>query len=181
MTYPGAGLHDWDRLQADIAAFRRRVRAEYPGVRLLTAPELHKTGHGWHVHVAVDRFIPQARLADLWGHGYVWIDRHGDSPKAGREAGKVIGRYLAKYLSKSMDNDARPRGGHAYEVSQGSQPRALWITGYGESAVRAAVDALMGGEPRYSWTSDSREDWKGPAMRRFSWGPAPPERVGAVV
>ena len=43
-------------------------------------PEWHHTDHGLHVHFAVGRFVPQSKIRQTWGRGYVGIKLLGDLP-----------------------------------------------------------------------------------------------------
>jgi hypothetical protein len=148
-------------LQRDVARFRRRLRAQHPGVALLTAYELHPGGHGWHVHVAMSGFVPKAKLATYWGQGFVDV-RKFRSAESGREAMRSLGRYVAKYLSKDQEGGERPTGSHAYEVTQGTQPQALRLSGLGWGGVYAGLSALLPGPVVYQWDSESSPDWRGP-------------------
>ena len=166
MTYAGEGQRSWAGLVGDVAQFRRRLRAAYPGAAVLTGPEWHpgtceKPSHGWHVHVALTQYVPWPVLARCWGLGGVHVERFRKSG-AGPVSARLVGRYLAKYLSKSLADGLRPRGSHSYEVTQGTQPKAVRLSGLDPDAVRAAVLALLGGPLRYEWSSGGADGWLGP-------------------
>jgi len=63
-----------------------------------------------HYHVALFNlpYVPQRWLQDMWGHGFVWVNRADQL--------KSLGRYLAKYLVKSFD-DVRYQGHKRYMCS----------------------------------------------------------------
>jgi hypothetical protein len=154
-------VRSWAQLQADVARFRRRLRERYPKVAVLTAAEWHPKGHGWHVHVALGGFVPKYALAAAWGCGFVDV-RKIRSLEGGKAAARSTGRYLAKYLAKDQDGGERPDGSHAYEVTEGTQPIALRLSGLGYGGVYAGVAALLPGPVVYSWLSDGSEGWLGP-------------------
>lgn len=61
--------------------------------------EKHPSGHGWHIHVVLNRFVNIAHFrAVASGHGFGRL--HIEL------CGSDIGKYIAKYISKSFD--ARP-------------------------------------------------------------------------
>ena len=161
LTYRGEGQRSWGQLQRDVARFRRQLRSGHPQVALLTAAEWHPKGHGWHVHLAMSGYVPKAKLAAYWGQGFVDV-RKIRSAESGREAMRQVGRYLAKYLSKDQEGGERPEGAHAYEVTQGTQPTALRVSGLGYGGVYAGLVALLPGPVGYVWDSGSVPDWRGP-------------------
>jgi hypothetical protein len=166
MTYRGEGQRSHPAVVKDVAQFRRRLLVAYPGAAVLTAPEWHpgtceKPSHGWHVHVALTQFVPWPVLARCWGLGGVHVERFRKSG-TGPVSARLVGRYLAKYLSKSLADGRRPRGSHSYEVTQGTQPKAIRLSGLDPDAVRAVVLALLGGSLRYEWSSSGADGWLGP-------------------
>jgi hypothetical protein len=166
MTYAGAGQRSWPGVVEDVARFRRRLRVLYPRCRVLTAAEWHpgtpeKPSHGWHVHAALSQFVPVLLLARCWGLGGVDIERFKKSG-TGPVAARQVARYVAKYLAKSVAGGKRPAGSHSYEVSEGSQPLEVWVSGLDLAGVRAAVLALLGGPVGYEWSSDGAQGWLGP-------------------
>ena len=161
MTYAGEGQQSWAGVVEDDARFRRRLRAMYPRVAVLTAAEWHPGGHGWHVHAALTGYVPVMVLARCWGQGGVQVERFKKSG-TGPVSARLVGRYVAKYLSKGMAGGERPRGSHAYEVTQGTQPLTIRLSGLDAAGVRAAVLALLGGPLSYEWCSDGTPGWRGP-------------------
>lgn len=173
LTYRGEGQHAWPGVVRDLHNFRRRLRQVRPGLAILTAAELHPGGHGWHVHVALTDYVPQAVLASCWGQGFASVKlfrsrRSGSGPVSSR----VVGRYVAKYLGKAQEGGERPAWAHAYEVTQGTQPSRLRLSGLSWGGVYAGLSALMGGEPGYRWDSSSAggpQPWCGPPASFLSW------------
>jgi hypothetical protein len=166
LTYRGDGQRSFAGVQLDIARFRRRMRAAHPTVALLTTAEWHpgspgKPSHGWHVHVLASRYVAKGELAALWGLGFVDV-RKIRSTEGGKAAARAAARYVAKYLGKDQDGGERPPGAHAYEVTQGTQPMALRVSGVGYGGVYAGLAALMPGPIAYQWSSEGSEGWLGP-------------------
>lgn len=108
LTYAQA---NWDRtaVKKDMNALFVRWRRlkggkAFPYAYVL---ELHPSGHGIHVHVAVPlRYIDKHWLQETWGHGIV----HYRDPKPlrernSRERSRRLSGYLAKYVSKDLSSD----------------------------------------------------------------------------
>jgi hypothetical protein len=179
LTYKGEGQHDWSRCMADVWLFRKHLRQWFPGFRLavLTVPEWHPGGHGLHVHVATAEYVPKELLERCWsrdGSSLGFVDngerrrRRGGPQSPRRTAG-----YLAKYITKAHEGSERPQGSHAYEVTQGSQPRVYRVSGLGYGTVEAAVWALLGAEGGYTWYSEGVEGWRGPPTAFLSLDDGP--------
>jgi len=158
-TYAGEGQHDRRQVVADWAAFVRRAQAA--GIRLawVRALELHPGGHGYHVHAAIAERVDHARMASLWGHGFV---QYSERPRRGvsqREGYRRTARYIAKYVGK--DADLTPPGTHAYEVAQGYAPEVVHVE---HSTAEALIDLAtrMLGQPTYVWSSSGDPEWCGP-------------------
>jgi hypothetical protein len=61
--------------------------------------EKHPSGHGWHIHIVLNRFVPirEFRLvAERYGFGRIHIEL----------CGSEIGKYISKYITKTLQ--ARP-------------------------------------------------------------------------
>jgi hypothetical protein len=108
LTYAEA---TWDR-----AAVKRDMNALFVRWRRLKGGkafpyayvlELHPSGHGLHVHVAVPlHYVDKHWLQETWGHGIV----HYRDPKPlrqrnSRERSRRLSGYLAKYVSKDLSSD----------------------------------------------------------------------------
>ncbi|HEY5111468.1 MAG TPA: hypothetical protein VII67_03960 [Acidimicrobiales bacterium] len=114
----------WDRtiVKSDMNALFVRWRqlkdsVAFPYAYVL---ELHPSGHGLHVHVAVPlRYIDKHWLQETWGHGIV----HYRDPKRlrerdSRERSRRLSGYLAKYVSKDLSSD-HISGEQRYSIAQG--------------------------------------------------------------
>lgn len=121
LTYSGDGEHDPRAVRADIGRFFRGLRRGLGGDRFpyLWVPELHKSGHGWHVHFAVGRNAPRSLIEGAWGRGFVFIKLIQGLPTGSgvREEAPVVARYLSKYLGKEIRSGAG--GLNRYDVAQG--------------------------------------------------------------
>ncbi len=95
LTY-AENMTDTKRLYSDIDKFLKRLRYKYGDVDYINVPEPQGRG-AWHNHMLLrfnDRkriFIPNSKLADLWGHGFVQIKSLKNIDN--------IGAYLSAYLS----------------------------------------------------------------------------------
>lgn len=178
LTYRGRGCHDFDRMRADVALFERRLREAFPALAFVFTYELHPGGHGWHVHGGVSKGVPVARLAALWGHGFVDIRMvrvGGSRGFPGRPAGtgRAGCRRVAVYLSKYVGKDAEgiPAGRQRYSVRQGFQPgcRRVFL-GSPEEVLRAILVELGGEVPSYAWSSSGAPAWVGPPAEYVAFG-----------
>jgi hypothetical protein len=170
LTYAGEGVHDPRVVRADIAGFFRSVRRGIgEPFAYLWVPELHKTGHGWHVHFAVGRFVPRGLIESSWGRGFVFIKLIQGLPTGSgvREEARVAARYLSKYLGKEMGSGAG--GLNRYDVAQGFQPRREPIEARTVEGAIAAASDRMGGPPAYVWRSEGTEGWRGPSAVWLQW------------
>ena len=150
------------------ARFGRRLKARWPELAWLRAIERHKSG-ALHVHAVLSHRVSHRELAELWGHGFVWIS----PPRRGRGVGRreqarSVARYVAKYVAKDLET--APPGSHGYEVAQGFRPEPRRLAAWDrESAWRMAV-ALMGGEvPHVQSESETWLDYRGPPALFLGW------------
>jgi hypothetical protein len=96
-------VHDREAVLGEMALFVRRLRAAMPRLRYLYVLELHPGGHGWHVHMGIDKYVDHAVWEELWGQGFVDI-RYLKSKVTGyQQSAADVARYLAKYISKDVD------------------------------------------------------------------------------
>lgn len=66
-------------------------------VKYVAVPEFQKRG-AVHYHVIMDcPYIPQKKIAELWGHGFVKINRIDNIDN--------VGAYLTKYMTKDLDDE----------------------------------------------------------------------------
>jgi hypothetical protein len=158
LTYRGEGEHDPLVVRGDISRFFRGLRRGLGGERFpyLWVPELHKTGHGWHVHFAVGQYVARSLIESAWGRGFVHIKLiQGASVGSGvRGESRIAAGYLSKYLGKDLSGAG---GLNRYDVAQGFQPRQEPISGRTEGQLIAAASERMGAPPAYVWRSQSLE------------------------
>lgn len=87
-------------------AFIRKLKLKYnSNLKYLAVIEFQQRG-AVHYHVLLDiPFVPQEKLQELWGHGFVFINAisHVDN----------IGAYIVKYMTKD-NKDTRLMGLQAY-------------------------------------------------------------------
>jgi hypothetical protein len=170
LTYAGEGQHDPRALRSDIGRFFRGVRRGLGGdpFPYLWVPELHKSGHGWHVHFAVGQFIRRGLIEEAWGRGFVHIKLIGDLPvgTTAREEARVAARYLSKYLGKGFGGGG---GLNRYDVAQGFQPAVEGIVGPTVEAVTEAASDRMGGRPDVVFRPDQHDGFRGPPSVWMSW------------
>lgn len=172
LTYRGEGCHDPGALRADVAAFVKRLRR----VRNLQSfpyawvPELHESGHGFHVHLAVSQYLPKDEVEAAWGHGWVDLRRLASGMEYASEASraKLAASYLAKYASKQWAT--KLAGLHRYEVGEGHQPKWMRLTSDTFEAVLTAAVWVMGGhQPVEVRSSSDWAGWMGPVTRWVRW------------
>lgn len=98
-------MTDTERLYMDFKNFMKRLRYHYKGkskIEYLTVVEPQQRG-AWHMHVLMrfedleSVFVPSAKLADLWGQGFVKIKSLKDVDN--------IGAYLSAYLADVAIDD----------------------------------------------------------------------------
>lgn len=153
---------DRDAVVRAVGLFIRRLRREFPGIRYIYALELHPGGHGWHVHMLVDRYMAKNRIAACWGHGFVDVRRHKGRDDGASPVGRArkLAAYLAKYIAKALDEN-RSIGRHRYERAQGMS--VTCAEGDGEfDAVVTWVFQQWGGRVCWSWWSGDDDEWRGP-------------------
>jgi hypothetical protein len=154
-----------------VQAFTRRLRVRFPRLRWLAVLEWHPGGHGWHVHMVVDRFVAKTTLADLWSHGFVDARRisvKGDSSSA--QARSRAASYVAKYVAKPAGEGApaHVKGDHRYLRPLGM----TWTEVEAEGDFERLVAVAFGWWPAgigWMWASHTAADWRGPpcvVMRR---------------
>lgn len=151
---------------ARVQAFCRRLRRRWPRLKWLAVLEWHPGGHGWHVHMVVDRFLAKATLADLWGWGFVDVRRisvRGDSTS--QAATRKAATYVAKYVSKDAGEGAPAHvpGDHRYLRPLGMTWVELHHEGEFAECVRIAWSFWK--QPvSWLWWSGDDDRWRGPRV-----------------
>lgn len=156
----GAGCHDRDEMIAKVRTFIRVLVSKYPALRYVYSLEMHPGGHGYHVHLGVNVYVPKELIAQAWGHGYVDVRRlKGRAERGKREAYRAAAAYLSKYVVKAED-EGRAFGKHRYERSQGNNPVEIRV----EASFGACYEWVIGqltSKP-WVWSSSSLDSWAGP-------------------
>jgi len=169
LTYAGEGCHDAVQVRTDVGRFFRRLRRGLGGERFpyLWVPELHASGHGFHLHFAVGQYVPRSLIVEAWGLGFVHIRLIGDllvGSTARREARAAAG-YVSKYLGKDFSGGGLNR----YDVAKGFQPKTEPITGRSIEEVTEEASERMGGPPDVLLRPDEQEGWRGPPSVWMQW------------
>jgi hypothetical protein len=159
------GVSDRPEAVEAVQLFVKRLRRRVRGVRYLWVLELHPGGHGWHVHMLIDRWLPKDLLSTVWGHGFVDVRRvrtqkDGDS---GTAAARRAAHYVAKYVAKSAQ-EAREAGCHRYERSQGMPITVVTAEAPYEVLWGIVIDRIA---PTWVWRSSDAEEWRGPPCHVF--------------
>lgn len=99
LSYKGANMRDTKKLYNDLDKFNKRLRYRFKNestIDFIHVVEPHERG-GFHVHTLLrfndltSIFIPNKEIADIWGHGFVNVQRLDDVDN--------IGAYLSAYLA----------------------------------------------------------------------------------
>jgi hypothetical protein len=163
LTYGSGGQRDAAQLRRQVERFIAKVvqarGGRFPYAYVI---EAHKDGERLHVHMAVPFWMPHAEVAEMWGHGWVFMTdkrRKGDCAWVGAERAAA---YLAKYVGKEFESGESER--RRYEVARGwsVQRYSVRCMDFGDGQMQA--EALFGGPPNYVWSSSECEDWPGPAV-----------------
>lgn len=97
--------------------FIQRMRYKYKGFKYIAVIEFQQRG-AVHYHLMMDLpYVDKAALQEIWGHGFVKINKinHVDN----------VGAYLVKYLAKDLE-DTRLCGLKAYLTSKNlTQPTVM--------------------------------------------------------
>jgi len=124
--------------------------------------EVHPEGHGYHVHVALNRFVGFLTIRKHWPHGFIDIRRIkvGTGQVPAQESSRRAAQYLAKYQSKAEDEGRQP-GGHRYERSQGGTPVAITVESDSWEALVSWLQSKIRGPIVYRFDSRQAVEWKG--------------------
>lgn len=177
-TIAGDGLHGPEGravMMSLVAAFVRRFHAEFGVMPYWYSPELHPSGHGWHVNFFVPKRLPHHRMAELWGHGHVWVSDKLNHPDVKRkalpfvQALRLAALYACKYASKDWSPDQIPPGCHRFEAAQGFKPQKDSVRAVTEAEAFAFIIEVFGRPPDAVWRSSDCEDWEGPPTMCLRW------------
>ena len=172
-------------VMAEVADFARRLRVLNHNEKFpyWYSPELHPGGHGWHVNFFVPLRLPHAEVANLWGHGFVFVTDFASSMKgpkgeplglcrSPRDGLRRAAHYGCKYAQKDWSPEHVGARNHRYEVAQGFAPQKIsrWVQGPREA--EQLVDAALSNDERsylQRWDSNDDPDWLRPPIRTWRW------------
>jgi hypothetical protein len=172
-------------VMGQVSEFARKVRGGVGGKALpyWYSPERHPGGHGWHINFFIAERLPHALLADLWGHGHVWVTDFATAKRAPkgeplglcrnpRDGWRRAARYGCKYAQKDWSPEHVGRQSHRYEVAQGFAPTPIsqWVRA--KSSGDRIVADLVPEDDRGTitvWDSDTAEEWAKPPVRTWRW------------
>lgn len=117
---------DVDKYDNEYRKFIKRLKYKYQKIDYIAVREFQKRG-AIHYHVIMNIDFQwknkeelrklEREIAEIWGHGFVDIQRLNKTKKEGKNVDNV-GAYLTKYMSKEFD-DTRLKGKKAYLPSRG--------------------------------------------------------------
>lgn len=179
LTYAGEGVHDARSVAEHMKRFLARLKEALgmkPGESLpfMWVRELHPGGHGFHVHMAIGRYVHHETLKRVWGHGIVDVRkiRMTGAGAGGKEAARRAASYLAKYVAKTWTSEpSLPKGSRRYSVAQGFQPSCQAMPWASLHEALGWAASWNGGElPRVTFSSDDYgPSWEGPPLRVWFW------------
>lgn len=134
-----------------------------PSLKWLAVLEWHPGGHGWHVHMVVDRFVRKDVIEDLWGYGFVDARRivvKGDTTSMASV--RKASAYVAKYVSKPPPEGAPAHvsGDHRYLRPLGMSWTEVEAEGTFEALLAIAWGWWPTGIGWYWWSADE-PSWRG--------------------
>jgi hypothetical protein len=95
---------------AEFRKFQKRLHRRIPEFKYVAVRELQARG-AVHYHLAINSYVKHQLLDEIWGQGFVWIEKkRGNRDK--------LSNYLCKYITKYA-GDERLKGSHIYLCSQG--------------------------------------------------------------
>ena len=94
--------------------------AKFLGGCYIMVPELHPSGHGWHIHILTPHRIPIEQVRVSWTR---FLQRRGYSSPTGRiqvnakywGSSAAAAAYASKYVTKSFGTPSPARFGHSQE------------------------------------------------------------------
>lgn len=119
-------MDDRERLMKDWRSFVLRVRKAGYDFQYIAVMERQKRG-AWHFHVLTNVHMDWKKWEEIWGHGFIWIEK----PKSLKKAVS----YMVKYIQKTFDIQEL-NGKHRYLCSKGIGFETVYVA-EGESEQRA--------------------------------------------
>jgi hypothetical protein len=144
--------------------FGKRMARRWSHLKWLAVLEPHPGGHGWHVHMLVNQYVPKELVRAVWGHGHIDVRLiQGKGVKDPLTGARKAAAYAAKYLAKEFDEADVPRGTHRY--LRRSDMDITTIEAEGDwDVLLAQVWAFFGGRVSWVWWSRDDEQWRGPQV-----------------
>lgn len=124
----GPNETDLDYCHYEFKKFIQRLKYRYPDLEYIVVVEFQKRG-AVHYHMLSNlAYVRNSTLRQIWGHGFVRINRIDRVDN--------IGAYVVKYLKKDL-NDSRLNGRKCYFKSKGLKEPIIYTQ-------KKEVDALAG-------------------------------------
>lgn len=161
LTFAGTGMDFEQRgvVVQRVQTFIRKLRSLASDVVYVYVLEVHPGGHGYHVHIGLNRWIAKETIRACWPHGFIDIRRIKTKAHRGRESQRLAARYLAKYSAKAHD-DGRDLGSHRYERRQGCNPPEFVVEGSLGACLEFIADRVTSNV--WQWWSSAEPGWPGP-------------------
>lgn len=161
---------DVDELWSSVRLFRLRLQRAGIAQPLLVPEPGSKSGR-LHVHGAFPDYVRQAQLQEVWGQGFVSMNRKTARGGSERERCRAAAGYLAGYVSKLGNGSAASLVGfnrRRYSVPRGTQPPApVKLSATSMYDLIAEAQKVCGHTLNFSWSSSSADDWDGPETAIF--------------
>lgn len=159
---------DLERFWRLFTRFLQRCRRAGIEFRYVAVPELQKRG-AWHLHVAIDRYLPHAQVYAEWiavvGSGTA--DLHKFKARSDADKAIAVAGYISKYIGKTLMGAEfgrkRYRCSRGIEVSKETEVMDRRFTG-DVVTVAEAFELFTGREPRSVRINDYGGAWAA------SWG-----------
>ena len=91
-------IQDFDFANKKLDIFQKRLKRAFPNIMYLGVVEFQKRG-AIHYHFLCSEFIKADKLANLWGQGFVKINKIRNH--------KNLGLYIVKYMTKDLFTERR--------------------------------------------------------------------------
>lgn len=158
------GWRDWHM-------FMRKLRSRFGAVKALTVLEFQERG-AVHFHCIFFNLPPEVEkeerhtrgIAELWGHGFVDIERIRSASNAGA--------YVCKYLNASA-TDPRLRGKKFYSCTRGLL-RPIELRG---DIAKNRIERILDEDSSLTLVASSSYEQGGQTVRYYSWDREVPQKT----
>jgi hypothetical protein len=155
LTFPGDGVHDYDRALRLIQDFvHDHGTTVHHGDHYVAVPELHPAGHGWHWHVLVSRRFTKSELKALWCGWTAFLGRREMHPSGGAHYVRIdikawtspsaASSYAAKYVGKSFGDSGHGKHRRRFLASRGAVVDAQKASADSLSEVLRVIESVPG-------------------------------------